>query len=362
MKLSDVINELVEERDLDRDVLTDVVIEGILAAYQKRYPELELRASFNKKSDTLDVEIKKTIVTGSPEDDQRQIGLRKAKTFSSKAKVGEELWVPFEGPIGRVEILKARQVIAQKIRSVEAEAVYRAFKDREGTIVQGTVYKCERSGTLVKLQEVTAFLPKSLMIPGGHVVPGHPIKALLKEVLQEPRATNQLILDRASPDFLRRLFELEIPEVFEGIVEIKDIVRDAGYKSKVLVASHDMNVDPVGTCVGVGGARIKPILRELEGEKIDIISFGGSKEDLVKNALKPAEINRVEIMDSVARVWLDDDQRSLAIGRMGKNIALASHLVGLDIELAESAVDRDSAITLEVDDTADLEASDNERN
>lgn len=355
MKLNDVINELVEERDLDRAILADIVIEGILAAYQKKYPELELRASFNKKTDMLEVEVKKVVAAQARAEDMQQISLRKAKGIDSHAKLGGAIWALFQEPIGRVEILKARQVIAQKIRAVEAEAVYRAYKDKQGTVVQGTVYKCERAGTLVKLQEVMAFLPKSLMVPGGHCTPGHPIKALLKEVLLEPRNENQLILDRATPDFLRRLFELEIPEVFEGIVEIKDIVRDAGYKSKVLVVSHDMNIDPVGTCVGVGGARIKPILRELEGEKIDIIAASGSKEDLVKNALKPAEINRVEILGHIARVWLDDDQRSLAIGRMGKNIALASRLVGLDLELVESIAGRDVVISLDIDDDSTRE-------
>ena len=167
-------------------------------------------------------------------------------------------------------------------------------------------------------------------------MPGYPVKVLLKEVLMEPRNENQLILDRVSVDFLKKLLELEIPEVFERLVDIKKIVRDPGYKSKVMVSSHDSNIDPVGTCVGVGGVRIKPILKELSGEKIDIIGSQTSQEELVKNALKPAEINRVEVMNGVARVWLDDEQRSLAIGKMGKNIALASSLLGLAIELVEN--------------------------
>lgn len=333
--LSTVISELVEERDLDRAVLSDIVVEGMLAAYAKKYPEIELRVQFSKKTGELEVEAHKEVVS-TVENDLTQVSLRKARAVSRKAEAGEKIWIPFEGSIGRVEILKAKQVIAQKIRSVEALAVFNAFKDKQGTIVQGTLYKHEHAGALVKLQDALAFLPKSLMIPGEKHIAGYAVKALLKEVLPEPRNDNQLILDRASSDFLRRLFELEIPEVFEGLVEIKKIVRDPGYKSKVLVASHDPNIDPVGTCVGMGGARIKPILKEISSEKIDIIAATNSQEDLVKNSLKPAEINRVEVFDGVARVWLDDEQRSLAIGKMGKNIALASALTGLKIELVDN--------------------------
>ena len=307
-----------------------------LAGYEKKYPDLKLRVGFDESSGNLTVESCKEIVS-SVENEDSQISLRKARNIDSKVDVGEEMWVPFEKPIGRVEILKAKQIIAQRIKGVEAQGVYDAFKDKEGLIVQGSLYKNERAGSLIKLQDVIAFLPKSLSIPGEKLLPGYPVRALLKEVLAQPKNENQLILDRVSTSFLKKLFELEIPEVFEGLVEVKKMVRDAGYKSKVVVSSHDPNIDPVGTCVGVGGARIKPILKELGGEKIDVINDTTSQEELVRNALKPAEINRVEVIDGVARVWLNDDQRSLAIGKMGKNIALASELTGLEIELVESA-------------------------
>lgn len=335
MNLLDVINELVEERDIDKATLVSVVLDGMLAAYKKKYPHLELRVNFDAAGGTLAVEVVKEVVS-SVELEESQVSLRKARGIDSKIALGDKIWMPFEGMIGRVEILKARQIIAQKIGAVEALAVYNVFKGREGTVVQGTVYKNERGGTVVKLQDAHAFLPRSLSIPDEKLLPGYPIKALLKEVLVEPRNENQLILDRVSIDFLKKLFELEIPEVFERLVEIKKIVRDPGYKSKVLVSSQDSNIDPVGTCVGVGGVRIKPILKELGGEKIDVISATPMQEELVKNSLKPAEINRVEVINNVARVWLNDEQRSLAIGKMGKNIALASALLGLEIELVEN--------------------------
>ncbi|MFZ5953803.1 MAG: transcription termination factor NusA [Candidatus Dependentiae bacterium] len=340
MKLADVIDELVEERGLDKEILSDIVCEGLLAAYQKRYPYLTLRVAYDKKTGEIQIEVEKEIVS-TVEDDEFEISLRKARSLGLNQEVGEKVYLPFDGKIGRIEILRAKQVIASKIRTIESAAVYNEFKEKEGSIVLGTIHKCERDGYVVKIQETMAFLPKSLTIPTDKCVVGYTIRALLKEVLPEPRNDNQLILDRVSEKFLQRLFELEIPEVFEKLVEIKKIVRAPGYKSKVVVMSHDKNIDPVGTCVGVGGARIKPILKELGGEKIDIVAASDSIEQLIKDALKPAEINRVQIIDEQnVNVWLDDDQRSLAIGKMGQNISLASRLVGLNIHLVKNETNR----------------------
>ena len=336
MKLSQVIDELVEEKGLDRAVLSDIICEGMLAGFQKRYPELSLRVDYNKKTDELVVEIEKEVVS-TVTDEEKEISLKKAHFIDKKLEVGDKIWLPFEGKVGRIEILRAKQVIASRIRKVEAAAVYEEFKDKQGTIVYGVIHKCERGGAVVKLEENLAFLPKSLYIPGDKCVVGSLIRALLKEVLIEPRNENQLILDRASEQFLQQLFELEIPEVFEKLVEIKKIVRVPGYKSKVAVVSHDKNIDPVGTCVGVGGSRIKPILKELGGEKIDVIVWSEDLETLVKDALKPAEINRVALLNSqTANVWLDEDQRSIAIGKMGQNISLASKLTGVNIQLVQA--------------------------
>lgn len=339
MKLADVIEELVEERGLERSVLSDIIREGMLAAYTKRYPDLPLSAVYDQKNDELTVMIDKKVVD-AVEDDLAQISLRKAKALKKKLKAGDSLAVPFEGTIGRIEILRAKQVIASRIKEIETAHIYNEFKDKQGDIIVGTVHKCERNGIAVKIQDSMAFLPKSLTIPGDKCVVGMPIRALLKEVLAEPRHENQLILDRTSPTFLSKLFELEIPEVYEKLVEIKKIVRIPGYKSKVVVISHDKNIDPVGTCVGVGGARIKPILKELSNEKIDILASPDTTEMFVRSALKPAEINRVEIADDRnANVWLDEEQRSLAIGKMGQNIQLASQLTGLNIHLMQAAGD-----------------------
>lgn len=335
MNLADVIEELVEERGLDRAVIGSIISEGMLAAYQKKYPNLSLRVEYDKKSDQILIEIEKEVVSIVTDEDT-QISLKKARFLDKDLDVAQKIWVPFDGKIGRIEILRAKQIIASKIRKIEATAIYNEFKPKEGTIVNGMIHKSERGGIVVKMGDNLAFLPTSLSIPGDKIIVGFPIRALLKEVLMEPRNENQLILDRSSELFLQRLFELEIPEIFEKLVEIKKVVRIAGYKSKIAVISYDANIDPVGTCVGVSGSRIKPILKELGTEKIDVIVWSDNKEALVKDALKPAEINRVEITDSNAQVWLDEDQRSLAIGKMGQNIALASRMTGLNIQLMQN--------------------------
>jgi len=334
VRLTDVIEELVEEKGIERSILNSVICEGMLAAYKKKYPDLALQVETDKKTGEIKVTIEKEIVS-SVQDETNQISLKKARYINKNLKERDKVWITFEGKIGRIEILRARQVIANKIRQIESLAVYNEFKDKEGEIILGIIHKCERGGMIIKIDDVLAFLPRSLSIPEDKCIVGFSIRALLKEVLPEPRNDNQLILDRVSAHFLQDLFELEIPEIFEKLVEIKKLVRAPGYKAKVIVISHDRNIDPVGTCIGVGGSRIKPILKELSGEKIDVIPMSDSLETLIADALRPAKINRVELSEDkkTAKVWLDEDQRSLAIGRMGQNISLASRLSDVDIQL-----------------------------
>ncbi|HEX4068485.1 MAG TPA: transcription termination factor NusA [Candidatus Babeliales bacterium] len=334
MKLADVIDELVEERGLKRDSLGAIVCEGMLAAYERKYPELVLKAEEDPVTGDLVVLVQKTVVA-SVEDEYSQISLKKARNIDKNAALDDQIWLPFEGAIGRVEVLRARQIIASRIKQSEAQIVYDQFKDKRGQIIVGTIHKVERNGVSVKFGDVYAFLPYSLSIPGERFAVGYTVKALLKEVLSEPQGDNQLILDRVSPEFLEALFALEIPEVFEKLVEIKKIVRSPGYKSKVAVFSHDRNIDPVGTCVGVSGSRIKPILKELGGETIDVFLWSDILPLFVKNSLKPAAIDRVEMNaeNTIARVWLNEDQRPFAIGKSGQNILLASQITGVTIQL-----------------------------
>jgi len=346
VNLTDVIGTLVDERGLDKEKIIEIICEGILAAYAKKYPDFDFEVKFNQKLGESEVFVKKTVVS-SVKDDTKEITLRKARVVKPRAKPGVVVSVPFDLPVGRIEITTAKQIIANKIREIEQLAVHEEFKDKEGEIISGTAHKCERGGIVVKIGDVLAFLPRSNSIPKENVRIGYPIRALLREVSLAPRGSYQLILDRASADFVRKLVEQEIPEVFEGLVEVKRIVRIPGYKTKIVVLSHSKEIDPVGTCVGVGGARIKPILKELGMEKIDLIEWTENIESLVKESLKPAEIDKVELIeDNRVMVWLAQDQRSLAIGKMGQNITLASKLAGVEIQLQEVGVPEQEAIFL----------------
>jgi N utilization substance protein A len=332
VELSQVIKELVEERGIDQNTINSVIADGILSAYRKKYPDWDLSAEYDRKSDQVNVFAKKTVV-GTVADEAHELSVRRARHFNAQSQAGDEIVVPFEKPIGRIEILKAKQYIAQKIREVEARLIYDEFKPKEGTIITGVVHKCDRNGATIKVQDAFGFLPRSLMIPGEQCFVGYTIRARLREVLESYSSESQLVLDRTSPEFLRDLFDIEIPEVFERLVEIKKVVRAPGYKAKVLVSSNEQNIDPVGTCVGVGGARIKPILREIGSEKIDLIPYSDIPEELVAASLKPARAERVTLVDGVAHVWVEDDYRSQAIGKNGQNISLASQLVGYEIVL-----------------------------
>ena len=346
MNLSAVVSELIREKRLDAELVSSIICDGVLTAYRRKYPDLVLEAKYNKAEDSVEVFVEKAVVTGAGSTDT-EIGLKKARVYCKDAEVGARVLVPFSEPVGRIDIAHAKQYIATQILQAEATAIYKAFGDKVGTLVYGTVYQCKRGGVSVKLQDAFAFLPNSLSVPGERCRVGSVVRAILKEVIQEPREGGQLILDRATPLFVQRLFESEIPEVFDGVVELRSVARIAGYKTKVAVLSNDANVDAVGTCVGIGGSRISAILKEIGGEKIDVIPWSESQEDLIRSAMKPAEVNRVEIgEDGRAKLWLDEDQRSLAIGRGGQNIALASRLTGIDIDIVQDASrgDRDRGL------------------
>jgi len=335
VNLADVIESLVDERGLDKEHVIAIVCDGMLSAYAKKFPNIVFNMSFNKKTGSLEIFAEKVVVS-SVSDEDKEVSLRKARLVDPSADIGSVVAVPFEGNIGRIEILLVRQVIANKIRELESQAVFNDFKDKKDTVITGVVHKKERNGMAIKVGEVLALLPQDNSIPGEILKVGHPVKVLLLDVLPTPKWDFQLILDRASVDFVKKLIEIEIPEVYEGLVEIKKMVRAPGYKTKAVIASTSKDIDPVGTCVGVGGARIKPILRELGQEKIDLIEYTDSMEDLVKDSLKPAEIDKVEVVNNrKAVVWLAHDQRSFAIGKMGQNISLASKLVGLELQLQD---------------------------
>ena len=219
MKLAEVIESLLDERNLDREKVIGVIRDGVLTAYRKKYPELSFQSRYNSKTCQIEVLAEKKVVAGIPSEID-EISLKKAKSLDDTAVVGGVVLEPFEQQVGRIEMSAARQFIAGGIRNLEQQAVYEEFKEKEGSIVNGRVHKRERAGFVVKMGETMAFLPKSCTIPEENLRIGYPVRALLKEVLPNARGDHQLILDRASSLFVQKMLELEIHEVFEGVVEV----------------------------------------------------------------------------------------------------------------------------------------------
>jgi N utilization substance protein A len=236
--------------------------------------------------------------------------------------------------LGRIAAQTAKQVMIQRIREAERGSIFEEFSERKGTIVTGTVSRIEGGALIVNIGRTEGFLPRSEQIPGETHQPGERIRTLILDVREAPHQV-KIVLSRSHPDFIRRLFELEVPEVAEKIIEIKALAREAGYRSKVAVASIDTKVDAVGACVGVRGSRIKNIVEELGGEKIDIVRWNESSQILISNALKPAEIQDTALCFELGRatVVVPEDQLSLAIGKRGQNVRLAARLTGWDIDI-----------------------------
>lgn len=236
--------------------------------------------------------------------------------------------------LGRIAAQTAKQVMIQKIREAERGSIFEEYAERKGTIITGTVSRFEGGALVVNLGRTEGFLPRSEQIPGETHQPGERIRALILDVREAPHQV-KIILSRSHPDFIRRLFEIEVPEVAEKIIEIKALAREAGYRTKVAVSSIDTKVDAVGACVGVRGSRIKNIVEELGGEKIDIVRWNESSQILISNALKPAEIQDTALCFELGRatVVVPEEQLSLAIGKRGQNVRLAARLTGWDIDI-----------------------------
>ena len=240
--------------------------------------------------------------------------------------------------LGRIAAQTAKQVMIQKIREAERGSIFEEFSERKGTIVTGTVSRFEGGALVVNLGRAEGFLPKSEQIPGETQHPGERIRCLILAVREAPHQV-KIVLSRSHPDFIRRLFELEVPEVSERIIEIRALAREAGYRTKIAVSSIDTKVDAVGACVGVRGSRIKNIVAELNNEKIDIVRWNESSQILITNALKPAEVSEVALCFELGRatVVVPEDQLSLAIGKRGQNVRLAARLTGWDIDILTPA-------------------------
>jgi transcription termination/antitermination protein NusA len=302
-----VVDAIHRDKNIDKEIVFEGIEQAILSAARKHFGEEE----------QLEVHIERE--SGNP----------------SLTKDGLELDRDVLGDLlGRVAAQTAKQVMIQKIREAERDALYQEYTDMQGQIVTGTIGTCVGGTASINLGKVEGILPRSEQIPGESYRPGERVRAIIVDV-RKLGSRVKIILSRTHADLVRRLFEIEIPEISERVIEIRSLAREAGYRSKVAVSCNDLKVDCVGACVGVRGARIKNIVDELAGERIDIVRWNDSLQVLVPNALQPAEVEEVILCPMLGRVivLVRDDQLSLAIGRRGQNVRLASKLVGWDIEI-----------------------------
>jgi len=339
------IEQVSREKGIDQTKIVTAVEAAMETAAHKRYPgDGNIQATLDTETGEVEMISFKKVVE-EVEDPTLEIGLEDAHAADPDAEMGDEVGflLEMEG-FGRIAAQAAKQVIFQQVREAEWEAIYGEYTGREGQLVTGMILGQERRNYIVELGRTEAILPASEQIPRETYRRGDRIRALLKEVRTTPRGP-QLILSRNSPLFVQKLFEMEVPEIAETIVTIRAIARDPGDRTKMAVASRERGVDPVGACVGMKGSRVQAVVRELHGEKIDIISWTEDPQRFIAEALSPAEIDRVGISEAEgsAVVIVRDDQLSLAIGKRGQNVRLASRLTGWNLDILSESEYREDA-------------------
>src|SRR6476620_3912679 len=337
-ELSRVIEAVGKDRGIKKEIIISALEQAVLMAAQKKFgPNAVLEAHYNNDTGEIDLFQFKKVVDSEPEmlEEAEEILLDEAHKLDPDANLGDELGIKVEGTdFGRIDAQTAKQVIFQKVRDAEREIIYNEYVHRKGEIITGIARRIERGNLVIDLGKTDALLPRSEIIPGEQFKPGDRVQAYLSEVGLTPRGP-QLYLTRTSPKYLMKLFEVEVPEIREGIVEIKQCAREPGARSKISVTSKDRDVDPVGACVGMKGIRVQNVIQELKGEKIDIIPWSENPVMFVRSALAPAEISsvRVDERNHTMEIMVEDDQLSLAIGRKGQNVRLAAQLSGWRLDI-----------------------------
>lgn len=353
-QLATAIQAIAEEKNLPEDTVKEVVEQALAAAYRRDYGdrEQEVRVNMNLNTGEVDAYVSKEVVE-KVGDDAFEISLAQAKVMKKDAAIGDiiEIHEKVES-FGRVAAQTAKQVILQRLREAEREIVLAEYEDKIGTIVNAMVSRVEGNIIRLELGKAQGIMPRSEQIQGERYYPSQRIKAYLKDVERGPRGP-QLVLSRGNKEFMELLFRAEVPEMDSGAVEIKNIAREAGVRSKVAVASAVQGVDPVGTFVGGHGTRVNAVVGEIgEQEKIDIVVYSDEAEQYIMQALSPTKVNRVVIDEEAkrAKVYVPEDQLSIAIGRGGQNVRLASKLVGyeLDIEAEAAPVVEGEVLTVEL--------------
>lgn len=336
--LGTAIKAIAEEKNLSEEVVQDVVEQALAAAYRRDYGdrEQEVRVTMNLNSGDVDAYISKTVVE-NVEDEFLEISLSDAQVMKKNAQVGDVMEVHQKvESFGRVAAQTAKQVILQRLREAEREIVMAEFEDKIGTVINGIVGRVEGNIVRMELGKAQAIMPRSEQIQNERYYPGQRLKVYLKDVERGFRGP-QLVVSRGCPEFIEWLFRAEVPEMDSGAVQIKAIAREAGVRSKIAVASSVQGVDPVGTFVGGHGTRVNAVMSEVgEQEKIDIVVWDEDLKTFISNALSPTKVNRVTVDESIKKavVSVDEDQLSIAIGKSGQNVRLASKLTGYDIDIA----------------------------
>jgi len=334
--LKRIIDQISRDRGFDREMLVQAIEEAVLSAARKKLGsrrDIEIR--YNEELGEVEVFQFRSVVEQA-EDEQTEISMNEAQLLDPDVQLGDELGEKMENieDLGRIAAQSAKQVIIHRMKDAEKEVIYELFKDRLGEVVSGIVQRFERGNMIVNLGRTDAVLPKDQQIPKRSFKQGDRIRAYLLDVQQNSRHS-QLLLSRTCDEFLEKLFNLEVPEIAEGIVKIMGVSRDPGFRAKIAVSSLETDVDPVGACVGMKGSRVQNVVQELQGERIDIVPWSPDPAKYVYNALAPARVSMV-IADEEAKTLLvvvPDDQLSLAIGRQGQNVRLASKLLGWRIDV-----------------------------
>jgi N utilization substance protein A len=335
LELLQIADAVAREKSIDREIVFETLEEAEAKAARSRYgSETNIRARIDRKTGEIRLE-RHMLVVDAVENPANQISLDEARIRNPAAQVGDTLADTLP-PLsyGRVASQSAKQVIVQKIREAERDRQYQEYKDRIGEVVNGVVKRVEYGNVVVDLGRGEAIVRRDEMLPREVFRNGDRIRAYIYDVRREPRGP-QIFLSRTHPEFMKKLFTQEVPEIYDGIVEVKAVARDPGSRAKIAVISRDSSVDPVGACVGMRGSRVQAVVNELQGEKIDIIPWSPDIATFVVNALAPAEVAKVVLDEDSERieVVVPDQQLSLAIGRRGQNVRLASQLTGWDIDI-----------------------------
>ncbi|MEM6463163.1 MAG: transcription termination factor NusA [Pseudomonadota bacterium] len=335
LELLQIADAVAREKAIDREIVIDAMADAIQKAARSRYgSESNIRAEINAK--TGEIKLQRLLeVVDAVDDYATQIALELARDSNPQAELGDFVSEPLPPmDFGRIAAQSAKQVIVQKVREAERDRQYEEFKDRVGEIVNGTVKRVEYGNVIVDLGRGEAIIRRDELISRENFRYGDRVRAFVYDVRREQRGP-QIFLSRTHPQFMVKLFTMEVPEIYDGIIEIRSVARDPGSRAKIAVISNDSSIDPVGACVGMRGSRVQAVVGELQGEKIDIIPWSADAASFIVNALQPAEVAKVVLDEDAERieVVVPDDQLSLAIGRRGQNVRLASQLTGWDIDI-----------------------------